>query len=55
MHHVDTGEAMVTSNKILTFFAGHPEAYPGVCACIPICVDKFDMDTGHTLVTINRI
>ena len=26
-------------------------AHPGGCACIPICVVKLNMDSGHPVVT----
>ena len=32
-----------------------PIAHSGVCVCIRVCVDKFNMDPGHPLVTSSRM
>ena len=55
MHHVHTGEAVVTSKKCDMFLlvTTRPIAHLGRCVCIRKCVDEFGMDTGQPLVTSN--
>ena len=57
MHHMHTGEAMVTSNKIslrhFLLVITRPIAHSGGCACILKCVGEFEMETGQPLVTSN--
>ena len=48
MHHVHTGEAVVTRPKIDIFWACHHEAYivhSGQSECLRNCVGELGMDT----------
>ena len=55
MHHVHTGEAVVTMKKfdIFLLVTTRPIAHSGHCVCIRNCVGEFSMDTGQPLVTSN--
>ena len=57
MHHVTTGEAVVTSTKIDIFMlvTTWPVAHSGRFVCIRSCVCVFGMDTGQPLVTSSRM
>ena len=57
MHHVHTGEAMVTSDTLGHFFlvVTRPIAHSERFACISNCSAEFGMDTGQPLVTSNRM
>ena len=48
MHHMYTGEAVVTSQKIDIFFLVTTRliAHSGQSEFFPNCVGEFDMDTG---------
>ena len=47
MHHVHTGEAVVTRPKIDIFLSCHHEviAHSGQSECLPNCVGELGMDT----------
>ena len=48
MHHVHTGEAVVTRPKIDIFWACHHEAYSAlrtISECLRNCVGELGMDT----------
>ena len=53
MHCMDTGEAVMISNKIYHFMHDHHRsvAHKGGWACIGVCVLMFDMDTGQPMTT----
>ena len=53
MHHVHTGEAVVTSKKfdIFVLVTTRPIAHSRRFVCIPNCVGEFGTDTEHPLVT----
>ena len=55
MHHVHTGEAVVTSTKMSIFVlvTTRPIAHSGRFVCIRNCVGEFGMDTGQPLVNCN--
>ena len=57
MHHVHTGEAVVTSQKndIFWLVTTRLIAHPGRFACVRNCVGEFGTDTGQPLVTRNMI
>ena len=48
MHHMHTGEAVVTRKKIDIFMlvTTRPMAHSGRFVCIQNCVGEFGMDTG---------
>ena len=53
MHHVHTGEALVTRQKIDIFLLVTTRliVYSGQSEFFPTCVGEFGMDTGQPLVT----
>ena len=56
MHHVHTGEAVVTSEKIdiSLLVTTRLIAHSGQSEFFPNCVGEFGMDTGQPLVTSNE-
>ena len=54
MHHVHTGEAVVTTQKIDIFWLNTTTrliTHSGQSECFRNCVGEFGMDTGYPLVT----
>ena len=48
MHHVHTGEAVVTSQKIdiILLVTTRLIAHSGQCEFLPNCIEEFGMDNG---------
>ena len=57
MHHVHTGEAVVTTQKIDIFWLVTTRliTHSGQSECIRNCVGEFGMDTGWPLVNRKEI
>ena len=57
MHHMHTGEAVVTRKKIdiIVLVTTRPMAHSGRFVCIQNCVGEFGTDTGYPLVTSSGV